>query len=85
MRVLRQPFINRTISGINRPNNAAWLACTDATEGQVLYANLGKPFKHTNLGSLVYATVAPGPYAYNTPAGCTDQTIHYYNAATADV
>ncbi|KAH7340999.1 hypothetical protein B0J17DRAFT_341824 [Rhizoctonia solani] len=55
-----------TIAGITRPNNAAWLACTDAVEGQVLYANLG-------------------PYAYNTPAGCSDQTIHFYNAATADV
>ncbi|KAF8610293.1 carbohydrate-binding module family 1 protein [Ceratobasidium sp. AG-I] len=55
-----------TVDGITRPNNAAWLACTDATEGQVLYANLG-------------------PYAYNTPAGCADQTIHYYNGATAVV
>ncbi|QRW15172.1 3' exoribonuclease family domain-containing protein [Ceratobasidium sp. AG-Ba] len=55
-----------TVEGITRPNNAAWLACTDATEGQVLYANLG-------------------PYAYNTPAGCADQTIHFYNGATADV
>ncbi|KAG8709826.1 hypothetical protein FRC08_017991 [Ceratobasidium sp. 394] len=55
-----------TVDGITRPNNAAWLACTDSVEGQVLYANLG-------------------PYAYNTPAGCADQTIHFYNAATADV
>ncbi|KAJ1309645.1 hypothetical protein OPQ81_006412 [Rhizoctonia solani] len=55
-----------TVDGITRPNNAAWLACTDAVEGQVLYANLG-------------------PYAYNTPSGCSDQTIHFYNGATADV
>ncbi|CAE6413720.1 hypothetical protein RSOLAG22IIIB_03429 [Rhizoctonia solani] len=55
-----------TVEGITRPNNAAWLACTDAVKGQVLYANLG-------------------PYAYNTPAGCSDQTIHFYNGATADV
>ncbi|KAG8718061.1 hypothetical protein FRC09_013236 [Ceratobasidium sp. 395] len=55
-----------TVPGITRPNNAAWLACTDATEGQVLYANLGS-------------------YGYQTPAGCADQTIHFYNAATADV
>lgn len=26
-----------------------------------------------------------GPYAYQTPAGCADQTIHYYNGATADL
>ncbi|KAI5799115.1 hypothetical protein DFH27DRAFT_591316 [Peziza echinospora] len=25
-----------------------------------------------------------GAYLYNTPAGCFDQTIHYYNAATAN-
>lgn len=24
-----------------------------------------------------------GAYAYNTPAGCVDETIHYYNGATA--
>lgn len=29
--------------------------------------------------------VNTGAYAYNTPAGCADQTIHYYNGATADV
>ncbi|KIO18954.1 carbohydrate-binding module family 1 protein [Tulasnella calospora MUT 4182] len=46
-----------TVSSITRPNNAAWLACTDATEGALLYINLG-------------------PYAYNTPAGCADETIH---------
>ncbi|KAG9023407.1 hypothetical protein FS837_005828 [Tulasnella sp. UAMH 9824] len=46
-----------SVSTISRPNNAAWLACTDATEGAVLYVNLG-------------------PYAYNTPAGCADETIH---------
>lgn len=23
-----------------------------------------------------------GPYAYNTPADCSDETIHFYNAAT---
>ncbi|KAG8986402.1 hypothetical protein FRB90_004046 [Tulasnella sp. 427] len=53
-----------TVSGINRPNNAAWLACTDSVEGAVLYINLG-------------------PYAYNTPAGCADETIHYYNDSHA--
>ncbi|KAI5841985.1 hypothetical protein DFP73DRAFT_118548 [Morchella snyderi] len=26
-----------------------------------------------------------GAYAYLTPAGCADQTIHYYNGATANV
>ncbi|KAI1174818.1 carbohydrate-binding module family 1 protein [Nemania sp. FL0916] len=26
-----------------------------------------------------------GAYAYNTPSGCADQTIHYYGGATADV
>ncbi|CAI4214900.1 unnamed protein product [Parascedosporium putredinis] len=25
-----------------------------------------------------------GAYAYNTPAGCSDHTIHYYNGATTD-
>ncbi|CAE6421303.1 unnamed protein product [Rhizoctonia solani] len=55
-----------TIAGITRPNNAAWLACADPVEGQVIYVNLGS-------------------YGYNTPAGCSDHTIHYYNAATADV
>ncbi|KAJ0115444.1 hypothetical protein J7T55_012724 [Diaporthe amygdali] len=25
-----------------------------------------------------------GAYAYQTPAGCADQTIHYYNGATAN-
>ena len=45
-----------SVSGISRPNNAAWLVC----ENQNVYANLG-------------------PYAYQTPAGCADQTIHYYN------
>jgi hypothetical protein len=53
-----------TVPGISRPNNAAWLACNDATEGAVAYINLG-------------------PYAYQTPAGCADETIHYYNGATA--
>lgn len=24
-----------------------------------------------------------GPYGYMTPAGCADETIHFYNAATA--
>lgn len=53
-----------TVSGITRPNNAAWLACTDAAAGPDLYINLGN-------------------YMYQTPAGCADQTIHYYNGATA--
>ncbi|KAF8758677.1 Fungal-type cellulose-binding domain [Rhizoctonia solani] len=59
-----------TIDGITRPNNAAWLACTDAVEGQVLYVNLD---------------LHEGSYGYNTPAGCSDHTIHYYNGAKADV
>ncbi|KAG8893910.1 hypothetical protein FRC01_013274 [Tulasnella sp. 417] len=53
-----------SVSTITRPNNAAWLACTDATEGALLYINLG-------------------PYAYNTPTGCADETIHYYNDSHA--
>ncbi|KAB5577998.1 hypothetical protein GE09DRAFT_1214211 [Coniochaeta sp. 2T2.1] len=28
--------------------------------------------------------VNTGAYAYQTPAGCADQTIHYYNDATAN-
>ncbi|KAG9088694.1 hypothetical protein FRC06_001910 [Ceratobasidium sp. 370] len=74
-----------TVDGITRPNNAAWLACTDATEGQVLYANLGKKLKQLRGPFIVVTTPTSGPYAYNTPAGCADQTIHFYNAATADV
>ncbi|KAG8907087.1 hypothetical protein FRB99_005342 [Tulasnella sp. 403] len=60
-----------TVSGITRPNNAAWLACNDPVEGAVLYINLGE--YHRELC----------PYAYQTPAGCADETIHYYNGATA--
>ncbi|KDQ20788.1 carbohydrate-binding module family 1 protein [Botryobasidium botryosum FD-172 SS1] len=32
-------------------------------------------------GQVVYANL--GSYGYQTPAGCADQTIHYYNGATA--
>jgi len=47
-------------SGIDRPNDAAWLVCAN----QQLFINLGA-------------------YDYLTPAGCSDETIHYYNGATA--
>ena len=33
-------------------------------------------------GRLLYINL--GNYLYNTPSGCADETIHYYNAATTN-
>ncbi|KAG8904210.1 hypothetical protein FRC01_008832, partial [Tulasnella sp. 417] len=39
-----------TVSGITRPNNAAWLACTDEAAGPDLYINLGNYIYQTPAG-----------------------------------
>lgn len=64
-----------TVSGITRPNNAAWLACTDAAVGPDLYINLGTHSFHPVMDQNADHPLS-GNYMYQTPAGCADQTIH---------